>query len=484
MLSSRSLVVSLLTGGASVLLGASSASAAPTSAPIVPTTKVDKASSTTKVEAKVSDDKKLDHHHAKAEKKHPRTAHLNHAKAHKVTGKAEEKKADEKKADEKKADEKKADEKVAPKADKKGEALPALPQPPPELTGSLPQAKLADKKAKLHDEKEERAPKDGKAHAHDGVIKSEPKSEPKSPAKASDKLGHAGKIGSKTEIVASGAAAGDVVTSPGAAPTHKKSTSKLKPCLHPAVSFTRLGQPSDVSFPLTTCAGAPAPGAVEHLSVLARPYERLPERSAMTRAMAREDASERPTHAFHIEHRGTEIDGKQVDAGLVSRLQSIADKFPQRTITVVSGIRPQSKGSPHASARAFDLRIDGVTNEALVAFCKTLPDTGCGYYPNSSFIHVDVRPAGTGHVYWIDTSGPGQAPHYVKQWPLPKEETTPIAHEASGAVKSESVATAATPMTIEETPTSAGTGKAPTDVAPTTDDATIGAQHDETHAGE
>ena len=50
---------------------------------------------------------------------------------------------------------------------------------------------------------------------------------------------------------------------------------------------------------------------------------------------------------------------------------------------------------------------------------KTLKDSGCGYYPNSYFVHVDVRPAGAGHVYWIDTSGPGEKPNYVKQWPLP-----------------------------------------------------------------
>jgi hypothetical protein len=67
--------------------------------------------------------------------------------------------------------------------------------------------------------------------------------------------------------------------------------------------------------------------------------------------------------------------------------------------------------------------VAGVSNEELVAFCKTLPDTGCGYYPNSSFVHVDVRNPGTGSVTWIDSSGPGEAPHYVKQWPPPPEES-------------------------------------------------------------
>ena len=77
----------------------------------------------------------------------------------------------------------------------------------------------------------------------------------------------------------------------------------------------------------------------------------------------------------------------------------------------------------------------GVSNEALVAFCKTLPDTGCGYYPNSSFVHVDVRAPTPGHDYWIDASGPGESPHYVSAWP-PPAEAPPLnaAREASAKI--------------------------------------------------
>jgi hypothetical protein len=107
------------------------------------------------------------------------------------------------------------------------------------------------------------------------------------------------------------------------------------------------------------------------------------------------------------------------------RLQAVADRFPGKTITLVSGYRPASKGSLHASAQAFDIRVDGVTNETLVAFCKTMKDTGCGYYPNSFFVHVDVRPTGSGHVYWIDVSGPGEKPVYVKSWPPPLPAAPP-----------------------------------------------------------
>ena len=109
---------------------------------------------------------------------------------------------------------------------------------------------------------------------------------------------------------------------------------------------------------------------------------------------------------------------KLADAGLVTRLQKVVDNFKARKVTIVSGYRPASLGSFHQSARAIDMHIEGVSNEQVVAFCRTLADTGCGYYPNSSFVHMDVRAPRTGHVYWIDASGPGESPRYVAAWPL------------------------------------------------------------------
>ena len=109
-----------------------------------------------------------------------------------------------------------------------------------------------------------------------------------------------------------------------------------------------------------------------------------------------------------------------LDKGLLTRLEAIARRFPGLPISIVSGYRPRSRGSLHQQARALDLRVSGIANETLVAFCRTLRDTGCGYYPNSSFVHVDVRNPGVGSATWIDASGPGEAPHYVQQWPLPE----------------------------------------------------------------
>jgi hypothetical protein len=181
------------------------------------------------------------------------------------------------------------------------------------------------------------------------------------------------------------------------------------PCLRFPVMFARGTE--ERAFALTMCDGTPAPMAAEQLSVLARP-----------------DSATKPPGIVRASVGGEVAPGvKRLDDRLVQRLQTIVDHFhkpgPVQKVRLVSGYRPASKGSFHATGAAIDFRIDGVTNEQLVAFCKTLPDTGCGYYPNSTFIHMDVRPPGSGHVSWIDASGPGEPARYVSQWPPPPEPT-------------------------------------------------------------
>jgi hypothetical protein len=194
------------------------------------------------------------------------------------------------------------------------------------------------------------------------------------------------------------------------------------PCLKPPIEVVALAESDKIS--LTQCSGAIAAYAIERLSVLMRPGG-TPKPAQSIAALAKV--------------RGEKIAPgvRRVDAGLVVRLQKVIDHFgkPGQTarVLVVSGYRPGSRGSKHADARALDFRIDGVTNEDLVAFCKTLDDTGCGYYPNSTFIHMDVRAHGEGHVAWIDASGPGEAPRYVPTWPPPRA-TTPAKGKKGSAL--------------------------------------------------
>jgi hypothetical protein len=194
------------------------------------------------------------------------------------------------------------------------------------------------------------------------------------------------------------------VTHHPAPPAHDvKADAKKKqpaPCLHEPITIGRGTE--EEHFSLTRCDGSPLPDAVDHLSVLARA-----------------DSAMKPMHGGPLPagmHR--------IDAKLVERLQLVADHFGHGhavSMHIISGFRPASTGSYHATAQALDFRVDNVRNEELVQFCKTMQDTGCGYYPNSSFIHMDVRAPGTGHVAWIDASGPGESPHYVSAWPPPPE---------------------------------------------------------------
>ncbi len=218
--------------------------------------------------------------------------------------------------------------------------------------------------------------------------------------------------GKKTKKTASRAAAGRKKA--GA----KKSDSDApqKPCLGAHVTVDRGGTEGQ-SLMLVDCHGAPLDAAREELSVLARPWS-----TPRPHAKAPEP-KKKHGHAKAKDKPGApgEIAPgvRLVDPGLLARLDAIGRHFPGRPISLVSGYRPQSKGSQHQTARALDLRVAGVSNEELVEFCKTLTDTACGYYPNSSFVHVDVRNPGTGVVSWIDASGPHEAPRYVRQWPLP-----------------------------------------------------------------
>ncbi len=187
--------------------------------------------------------------------------------------------------------------------------------------------------------------------------------------------------------------------------SHKASAPK--PCTKEPVEIVR--GPEVERFELTSCDGSAAPLAAERLSILLRP-----------------GGAARPTAplAELAKKPGDVISPgvRRVDARLIDRLQRVVDHFGSHAkLSIISGYRPASVGSMHSTGRAMDFRLEGVKNEDVVAFCKSLDDTGCGYYPNSSFVHIDVRDPGSGHVTWIDASGPGEAPRYVASWPPPAE---------------------------------------------------------------
>jgi uncharacterized protein YcbK (DUF882 family) len=98
-----------------------------------------------------------------------------------------------------------------------------------------------------------------------------------------------------------------------------------------------------------------------------------------------------------------------MDKRLLLMLAKLSDAFGGRMLRVVSGYRTTSfsSESKHPLGRACDFHIPGVPNSALRDYARTFNDVGVGYYPNSTFIHLDVRDY---DAYWVDYSGPGEAP--------------------------------------------------------------------------
>jgi hypothetical protein len=159
-------------------------------------------------------------------------------------------------------------------------------------------------------------------------------------------------------------------------------------------------------LPLTDCDGGIAPDAIDVVSVLARGA-----------------GVPRPELPLPIEPAADAGPGewlpniKLLDPRLIWAMQKVAEAFPRRTLYIMSGYRQGGHSGFHGKGKALDLFVYGVPNEQVFAACRTLRDVGCGYYPNSKFVHIDVRPYGTDRVLWVDDSAPGMPSHYLDGYP-------------------------------------------------------------------
>jgi uncharacterized protein YcbK (DUF882 family) len=89
--------------------------------------------------------------------------------------------------------------------------------------------------------------------------------------------------------------------------------------------------------------------------------------------------------------------------------------WPGHRIEVVAGYRhpevAKNPHSPHMKGLACDFRVAGVTNTKLRDYLRrNFQKVGVGYYPNSTFVHLDVRQDRS--AFWIDYSGPGDRAMY------------------------------------------------------------------------
>jgi uncharacterized protein YcbK (DUF882 family) len=117
---------------------------------------------------------------------------------------------------------------------------------------------------------------------------------------------------------------------------------------------------------------------------------------------------------------------------LARLLYETAKHFDFARLEIVAGYRAPSvareKGnpkSPHKRGVACDFRVVGVANEVLRDYVRNFPKVGVGYYPNSGFVHLDVR--GKLSAFWVDYSAPGERAKYSR---TPEEDVRKREQEA------------------------------------------------------
>jgi uncharacterized protein YcbK (DUF882 family) len=124
-----------------------------------------------------------------------------------------------------------------------------------------------------------------------------------------------------------------------------------------------------------------------------------------------------------------------IDPRLIALVGVVSNHFGSRRIEIVSGFRPYSPTqhtahSNHNIGKAIDFRVQGVPNEVVRDFCRTLHNVGCGYYPHSTFVHMDVRGS---TAFWIDYSRPGEPPRYNASDVEADEGTSDVMDEAAAS---------------------------------------------------
>ena len=95
-----------------------------------------------------------------------------------------------------------------------------------------------------------------------------------------------------------------------------------------------------------------------------------------------------------------------IEPRLLDAVYRIQSHFHAQEVRVISGYRtPHGRGSNHGKGRAIDLVIPGASDEDVAKFARELGFCGVGVYPESGFVHVDVRERS---YFWVDASGPGR----------------------------------------------------------------------------
>jgi uncharacterized protein YcbK (DUF882 family) len=243
---------------------------------------------------------------------------------------------------------------------------------------------------------------------------------------------------------------GETLIVPGVTATAAKPSAKDQPGSAAAGKNAKAAEKKKPAKPVTYAMRARTPGVI-HVSRLATSEDftvRVADRRGRTSPTA--------LKSFERLLRSAGGQGHPIDARLVSLVAVVSDHFGSRKLEVISGYRPFSPSqhtahSNHNEGKAMDFRVVGVPNEVLRDYCRTLRNVGVGYYPNSTFVHLDVRalPA-----FWIDYSKPGESPRYNSPNVEADEGTSDVGEEVHAAIGSPTMKTSAPPAAGSDAPAS------------------------------
>jgi LysM repeat protein len=77
-------------------------------------------------------------------------------------------------------------------------------------------------------------------------------------------------------------------------------------------------------------------------------------------------------------------------------LSRVSQNFAGRTVRIspngrARGAEPVGPTTNHGRGTAVDIRVDGVSLQALHEYCLTLDRVGCGIHRRANYVHIDVR---------------------------------------------------------------------------------------------
>jgi uncharacterized protein YcbK (DUF882 family) len=187
---------------------------------------------------------------------------------------------------------------------------------------------------------------------------------------------------------------------PGAKPVAAKPTAALKKIPAGKTAIRPLARP------VAKKRAPPRPKVIELFQV--NTHESFKLRFTDDRGRPVGGLQKRANHFFRCHHTQTQ---GHMHPRLLRLLFETGRHWPGARLEVVSGYRhptvAKNPRSPHMKGFACDFRVVGVKNTDLRDYLRrAYQHVGVGYYPNSSFVHLDVRQGPS--AFWIDYSGPGE----------------------------------------------------------------------------